>query len=188
MLRIEVYTRADLSRIIEQVTLEPKAGETIADVMRKQCPAYTPERAQASYVSLYADGVKIPQDTWSRYRLDGTKTLRVVIEAGGLEASAIIAIISIVLAVASAVYAIIMANRLGKNLKKDTKQGSSIYDVNAQGNQVNLTNVVPETFGKFKRFPDYLADKHVFYRNNTQFIDMIPVSYTHLTLPTKRIV
>lgn len=173
MLRIEVYTRADLSRIIEQVTLEPKAGETIADVMRKQCPAYTPERAQASYISLYADGVKIPQDTWSRYRLDGTKTLRVVIEAGGLEAGAIIAIISIVLAVASAVYAIIMANRLGKNQQKDTKQGSSIYDVNAQGNQVNLTNVVPETFGKFKRFPDYLADKHVFYRNNTQFIDMI---------------
>lgn len=173
MLRIEVYTRADLSRIIEQATLKPNAGETIADVMRKQCPAFTLERAQASYISLYADGVKIPQDTWSRYRLDKTKTLRVVIEAGGLEASAIIGIVSIVLAVASTVYAIIMANRLGKNLQKDTKQGSSIYDVNAQGNQINLTNVVPETFGKFKRFPDYLADKHVFYRNNTQFIDMI---------------
>lgn len=173
MLRIEVYSRADLSRIIEQVTLDSKQGDTIADVMRKQCPAYTEARAAAAYLSLYADGVKIPQDLWSRYNLDGTRTLRVVIEAGGITAGVVISIISVVMAVASAVYGIIMANRLGKAGPKDTKQGSSIYDVNAQGNQVNLTNVIPENFGKFKHFPDYLADKHVFYRNNKQFVDMI---------------
>ena len=77
-----------------------------------------------------------------------------VLEAGGLEASTIIAIISVVAAVASAVYGIVMMQKLGKTGPKDTKQGSSIYDVNAQGNQINLTNVIPENFGFFKRFPD----------------------------------
>ena len=33
--------------------------------------------------------------------------------------------------------------------------------------------IIPENFGFFKRFPDYLADRHVFYRNSTLFCDMI---------------
>lgn len=173
MLSIEVFTRADLSRVLERATVDKKPGMTIEDALRAQLPAYTPEAAARAYVSLYADGVKIPQDLWAGYLVRDTRQLRIVIEAGGITAGVIIAIISVVLAVASAVYGIIMANRLGKAGPTDTKQGSSIYDVNAQGNQVNLTNVVPENFGHFKRFPDYLADRHVFYRNNTQFVDMI---------------
>ena len=173
MLRIDVYSRADLSRIIERAYIPRRLGQTLEDVMRETCPDYSREAAARAYVSVYADGVKIPQDLWPQYRVTGTRSLRVVLEAGGLGASAIIAIISVVAAVASAVYGIIMANKLGKTGPKDTKQGSSIYDVNAQGNQVNLTNVIPETFGFFKHFPDYLADRHVFYRNNTQFVDLI---------------
>lgn len=173
MLKIEVYGRNDLSYVLERAYVHKKPGMTIEDALREQLPAYTPEAAARAYVSLYADGIKIPQGLWRRVSIQDTGTLRIVIEAGGLEASAIIAIIAVVAAVASAVYGIIMANKLGKAGPTDTKQGSSIYDVNAQGNQVNLTNVVPETFGHFKRFPDYLADRHVFYRNNTQFVDMI---------------
>lgn len=173
MLQIEVYSRADLSRVIERVTIDKKPEMTLADVMRGQCAAYTQEIAKKSYISVYADGVKIPAVVWPYFRVAPTKKIRIVIEAGGITASVVMAIISVVLAVASAVYGIIMANRLGKNTASDTKQGSSIYDVNAQGNQINLTNVIPENFGKFKRFPDYLADKHIFYRNNNQFVDMI---------------
>lgn len=173
MLRIDVYSRADLSRIIERAYIPRRLGQTLEDVMRETCPDYSREAAARAYVSVYADGVKIPQDLWPQYRVTGTRSLRVVLEAGGLEASTIIAIISVVAAVASAVYGIVMMQKLGKTGPKDTKQGSSIYDVNAQGNQVNLTNVIPETFGFFKRFPDYLADRHVFYRNNTQFVDLI---------------
>ncbi len=33
--------------------------------------------------------------------------------------------------------------------------------------------IIPENFGFFKRYPDYLADRQVFYRNNTLFCDMI---------------
>ena len=173
MLQIEVYSRADLSRVIERVTINKQPEMTLADVMRGQCEAYTQEAAKKAYISVYADGVKIPAVVWPYFMIAPTRKLKIVIEAGGITASVVMAIISVVLAVASAVYGIIMANRLGKNTASDTKQGSSIYDVNAQGNQINLTNVIPENFGKFKRFPDYLADKHIFYRNNTQFVDMI---------------
>ncbi len=173
MLQIEVYSRADLSRVIERVTIDKQPEMTLADVMKGQCTAYTQEAAEKAYISVYADGVKIPAVVWPYFRVAPTKRLKIVIEAGGLTSAVVMAIISVVLAVASAVYGIIMSNRLGKNTASDTKQGSSIYDVNAQGNQINLTNVVPETFGHFKRFPDYLADRHIFYRNNVQFVDMI---------------
>lgn len=173
MLIIDVYSRADLSRTLESTLVDHRPGLTLEDVMLETCPDYSREAAARAYVSVYADGVKIPQDLWPHYQVADTHALRVVLEAGGLEASAVIAIISVVLAVASAVYGIIMMQKLGKAGTQDTKQGSSIYDVNAQGNQVNLTNVIPETFGFFKRFPDYLADRHVFYRNNTQFVDLI---------------
>ena len=173
MLEIEVTTRADLSDILERAAVHKLPGMTIADIMRGQCPDYSPEAAARCYLSLYADGVKIPPELWERYQVSGCSRIKIVIEAGGLETSLVIGIISVVLAVASAVYGVIMANRLGKTGPTDTKQGSSIYDVNAQGNQINLTNVVPENFGTFKRFPDYLADRHVFYRNNVQFVDMI---------------
>ena len=170
MLKIEVVSREDLSRIIETKYLD-EHSLTLEDLLIAQCPAYS--RDVVPYLSVYVDGVKFPQKDWSVVRLDKARSLKFVIEAGGLEVGTVMAIISIVLAVGSAVYGIIMANRLSSATQGETKQGSSIYDVNAQGNQVSLTEVIPENFGFFKHFPDYLADKHVFYRNNVMFIDMI---------------
>ena len=170
MLKIEVVSREDLSRIIETKYLDEHSF-TLEDLLMAQCPAYS--RDVVPYLSAYVDGVKFPQKDWDVVRLDTARSLKFVIEAGGLEVGTVMAIISIVLAVGSAVYGIIMANRLSSATQGETKQGSSIYDVNAQGNQVSLTEVIPENFGFFKHFPDYLADKHVFYRNNVQFIDMI---------------
>lgn len=173
MLKIEVYSRADLSKVIECAYIPQREHLTLEDVMLELCPAYSREVAQHAYLSVFADGVKIPVDMWPLFHVKHTRTIRVVIEAGGLEASAIVGIISLVVAVASAIYGIVMMNKLGKANAQETKQGSSIYDVNAQGNQVNLTNVIPENFGFFKRFPDYLADRHVFYRNNHYFVDVL---------------
>ncbi len=170
MLKIEVVSREDLSRIIE-TQYSDSHDCTLEELLQKQCPAYN--REVTAYLSAYVDGVKFPQKDWSVVRLDHARSLKFVIEAGGIEVGTVMAIISIVLAVGSAVYGIIMANRLSSATQGETKQGSSIYDVNAQGNQVSLTEVIPENFGFFKHFPDYLADKHVFYRNNVQFIDMI---------------
>lgn len=173
MTELRVVSREDLSRVIERVHLDLPPDATIADIMLRECPAYTEAAAARAYLTLVKDGVKIPAALWGKCRIGSARQITVIIEAGGLTATAIVAIISVVMAVASAIYSIISMNRLGKAGTAETKQGSSIYDVNAQGNQVNLTNVIPETFGHFKRFPDYLADKHIFYRNNVMFVDMI---------------
>ena len=173
MIEIEVVSRENLSQILERAALELPPETTIADIMRRECPAYSDAIARQSYLTLTMDGVKIPPELWHNCQVGKARRITVILEAGGLETATIIAIISVVAAVASAIYSIISLNKLGKATAGETKQGSSIYDVNAQGNQVNLTNVIPETFGHFKRFPDYLADKHIFYRNNVMFVDMI---------------
>lgn len=169
MLTVEVVSRADLSRVIERRLIDNPP--TLMDLMREECPAFSED--VTPYLSAFVDAVRFPYDTWAHVDIKRAHTVKIVIEAGGLEAGAIVAIISIVMSVASAVYAIISMNRLSAKAQAETKQGSSIYDVNAQGNQVNLNNVIPENFGYFKRYPDYLADRHVFYRNNRQFVDMI---------------
>lgn len=170
MLTVEVVSRADLSRVIERRLIDNPPA-TLMDLMREECPEFSED--VTPYLSAFVDAVKYPYDIWKHANISRAKNVKIVIEAGGLEAGAIVAIISIVMSVASAVYAIISMNRLSAKAQAETKQGSSIYDVNAQGNQVNLNNVIPENFGYFKRYPDYLADRHVFYRNNRQFVDMI---------------
>lgn len=170
MLRIEIVGRADLSRVLESKTIDNPPA-TLLDLIKSECPAYSAEFTP--YLSAYVDGVRFPYSDWDIVKIADAKTVKIVIEAGGIEAGTIMAIISIVMAVGSAIYSILAMNKLSSKTAKDTKQGSSIYDVNAQGNQVNLNNVIPENFGYFKRFPDYLADRHVFYRNNMQFVDMI---------------
>lgn len=170
MLTVEVVSRADLSRVIERRLIDNPPA-TLMDLMREECPAFSED--VTPYLSAFVDAVKYPYDIWKHANISRAKNVKIVIEAGGLEAGAIVAIISIVMSVASAVYAIISMNRMSAKAQAETKQGSSIYDVNAQGNQVNLNNVIPENFGYFKRYPDYLADRHVFYRNNRQFVDMI---------------
>ena len=170
MLTVEVVSRADLSRVIERRLIDNPPA-TLMDLMREECPAFSED--VTPYLSAFVDAVRFPYDMWAHVDIKRAKTVKIVIEAGGLEAGAIVAIISIVMSVASAVYAIISMNRMSAKAQAETKQGSSIYDVNAQGNQVNLNNVIPENFGYFKRYPDYLADRHVFYRNNRQFVDMI---------------
>ena len=170
MLRVEIVSREDLSRVLESHLIDVYDC-SLMELIKRECPSYSPEIDV--YLSAYVDGVRFRYDDWDIVRLDKAKSLKIVIEAGGIGAGVIMGIISIIMAVASAVYGIIMANKMTSATQGDTKQGSSIYDVNAQGNKVKLTQVVPENFGFFKHFPDYLADKHVFYRNNKQFMDVI---------------
>ena len=170
MLVIEVVSRVDLSRVLESRLIDNHSG-TLLDVIKSECSAYNEEFTP--YLSAFVDGVRFQYSDWDIISVKNAKKIKIVIEAGGIEAGTVMAIISIVLAVGTAVYSILAMNKLSSKTAKETKQGSSIYDVNAQGNQVNLNNVVPENFGYFKRYPDYLADKHIFYRNNIQFVDMI---------------
>lgn len=171
MLEIEIVGRADLSRTIERRIVDDH-NCSLKDLIKKECPKFRDDFIP--YLSAFVDGVRFQYSDWSIVDLRRSKSVKIVIEAGGIEVGTVAAIISIVMAVGSAIYAVMSMNKLNaKAQQQETRQGSSIYDVNAQGNQVNLNNTIPENFGYFKRFPDYLADRHVFYRNNVQFVDLI---------------
>ncbi len=170
-MQITVYSRENLTKPLESLKVNSN-NLTIEALLLKQCSSFKLELNE--YISAYADFQKIEQEDWSKFYLANTKELVFVIEPGAsLSGAAIAAIIAAVIAVASTAYSLIMMNKLSSSNTGNTKNGSTIYDVNAQGNKVKLQAVIPENFGYFKKFPDYLCDAHSFYRNNKYFIDLV---------------
>ena len=170
-MHIIIFSRENLTKPIEANVISCEADLTIAGLLARYCPKYSDD--VRPLLSAYADKEFVPYENWNSYKLGETSELMFIIEAGGLETGAIVTIISAVMAVASVVYSLISMHRLGSPSTGNTKTGSTIYDVNAQGNKVKLQQVIPENFGLFKKFPDYLCDRHTFYRNNKYFIDLV---------------
>lgn len=162
-MQVRIYTRQCLIWPIEQINIPDFSG-TVKDLLAREVRDFAPDKLS---VSIYIDGRKADYDT----QLAGVNELKIVIEPQGVEAA--FAIVAAIVAVASVAYSLYMMNRLKADNPAKTSDTSTIYDVNAQGNKVRLQQVVPENFGLIKHFPDYLADKHTFYRRNKKYIDMI---------------
>lgn len=166
-IEIEVVSRDNLSFVIERDYLACSAC-TIDEALSAVADNYSYE--QEALISIMCDGVVVPKKYWKDTTLERTRKLKIILEAGsGFE---IAAVISLVLAVASAVYSLYMMNKIKTNSNTQAK-GNSIYDVNAQGNKVNLQQVIPENFGYMKKFPDYIADIHAYYSNNKRVQDIL---------------
>lgn len=162
-MQVRIYTRQCLIWPIEQITIPDFSG-TVKDLLAREVRDFAPDKLS---VSIYIDGKKASWDT----PLFDVEELKIIIEPQGVEAA--FAIVAAIVAVASVAYSLYMMNRLKADNPAKTSDTSTIYDVNAQGNKVKLQQVVPENFGLIKHFPDYLADKHTFYRRNKKYIDMI---------------
>lgn len=162
-MQVRIYTRQCLIWPIEQISIPDFSGN-VKDLLAREVRDFAPDKLS---VSIYIDGRKASWDT----RLSGVEELKIIIEPQGVEAA--FAIVAAIVAVASVAYSLYMMNRLKADNPAKTSDTSTIYDVNAQGNKVRLQQVVPENFGLIKHFPDYLADKHTFYRRNKKYIDMI---------------
>lgn len=162
-MQVRIYTRQCLIWPIEQINIPDFSG-TVKDLLAREVRDFAPDKLS---VSIYTDGRKASWDTV----LSGVEELKIIIEPQGVEAA--FAIVAAIVAVASVAYSLYMMNRLKADNPAKTSDTSTIYDVNAQGNKVRLQQVVPENFGLIKHFPDYLADKHTFYRRNKKYIDMI---------------
>lgn len=166
-LDIEVVSRDNLGFVIERDYL-PYNACTIDEALSAVADNYSYEKEVL--ISIMCDGVVVPKKYWNNTTLERTRKLKIILEAGsGFE---IAAVISLVLAVASAVYSLYMMNKIKTNSNTQAK-GNSIYDVNAQGNKVNLQQVIPENFGYMKKFPDYIADIHAYYSNNKRVQDIL---------------
>ena len=162
-MQVRIYTRQCLIWPIEQISIPDFSG-TVKDLLAREVRDFAPDKLS---VSIYTDGRKASWDT----PLFDVEELKIIIEPQGVEAA--FAIVAAIVAVASVAYSLYMMNRLKADNPAKTSDTSTIYDVNAQGNKVRLQQVVPENFGLIKHFPDYLADKHTFYRRNKKYIDMI---------------
>ena len=162
-MQVRIYTRQCLIWPIEQINIPDFSG-TVKDLLAREVRDFAPDKLSAS---IYTDGRKASWDT----PLFDVEELKIIIEPRGVEAA--FAIVAAIVAVASVAYSLYMMNRLKADNPAKTSDTSTIYDVNAQGNKVRLQQVVPENFGLIKHFPDYLADKHTFYRRNKKYIDMI---------------
>lgn len=162
-MQVRIYTRQCLIWPIEQINIPDFSG-TVKDLLAREVRDFAPDKLS---VSIYTDGKKASWDT----PLFDVEELKIIIEPQGVEAA--FAIVAAIVAVASVAYSLYMMNRLKADNPAKTSDTSTIYDVNAQGNKVKLQQVVPENFGLIKHFPDYLADKHTFYRRNKKYIDMI---------------
>lgn len=162
-MQVRIYTRQCLIWPIEQINIPDFFG-TVKDLLAREVRDFAPDKLS---VSIYIDGKKASWDT----PLFDVEELKIIIEPQGVEAA--FAIVAAIVAVASVAYSLYMMNRLKADNPAKTSDTSTIYDVNAQGNKVRLQQVVPENFGLIKHFPDYLADKHTFYRRNKKYIDMI---------------
>lgn len=162
-MQVRIYTRQCLIWPIEQISIPDFSG-TVKDLLTQEVRDFAPDKLS---VSIYTDGRKASWDT----PLFDVEELKIIVEPQGVEAA--FAIVAAIVAVASVAYSLYMMNRLKADNPAKTSDTSTIYDVNAQGNKVRLQQVVPENFGLIKHFPDYLADKHTFYRRNKKYIDMI---------------
>lgn len=162
-MQVRIYTRQCLIWPIEQIDIPDFSG-TVKDLLAREVRDFAPDKLS---VSIYIDGKKASWDT----PLFDAEELKIIIEPQGVETA--FAIVAAIVAVASVAYSLYMMNRLKADNPAKTSDTSTIYDVNAQGNKVRLQQVVPENFGLIKHFPDYLADKHTFYRRNKKYIDMI---------------
>lgn len=165
MMLCEVVLCTDLSKVIETGRYEIK-NMTISEFLAAEIKNYKPEKM--NFFSVILDGVKIPSDLWRSVNLKNVKSMKIVLEAEGDPFTWV----AIIVTIAAAVYSAYLMHKLSATTGTDTQTGSSIYDVNAQGNKVKLNQVIPEHFGLIKRFPDYIADTHRFYRNNQRVLDL----------------
>lgn len=165
MMYCEVVLVSDLSRPIEQNNYEI-LDMTLEEFLYSEIKNFDP--AKTDFLSVLVDGVKIRKDCWNYYNLKRAKSIKLILEPQGDPFSWVM----IIVAIAAAAYSAYLAHKLSAKTGGSTKTGNSIYDVNAQGNSVKLNEVIPEQFGMIKRFPDYIADTHKFYKNNKRILDL----------------
>jgi hypothetical protein len=143
------------------------AGITLLDYLHENVSAYR-ERPVPLF-SVLRNGDPLAFEQWGAVVLESGDLVECIIEPKDP-----VTAVMVVIAVASAAYSIHLANQpLPDTYNATTPRGSSIYDVNAQGNRPRLMGIVPVMFGRHKMYPDYLNPPKVFYENSEQVVQMM---------------
>lgn len=144
--------------------IECAAGITLHDYLIASVPSYH-ERPVPLFSALL-NGEILPFKEWKTTVFASGDLVECMIEPKGVET-----VVMVVIAVASAAYAIHMANQpLPDTYNNTSPNGSSIYDVNAQGNRSKLMGTVPVLFGRHPIYPDYLNPPRTIYKDNKKIL------------------
>lgn len=138
-------------------------GQTLSSWLQENVPAY--DDREEPLFSVNINGEHVLPSEWAIYKFKQGDDIKLVVEAKDpiTIAYAVIAVI----AIGVAVYA---ANQIPDNYNSTTPDGSSIYDINTQGNKPRLMGVIPEGAGRHLIFPDYLTMPRREYINNEQWL------------------
>lgn len=146
---IEVY-QAEFRSLGEKYEIE--SSMTIHEFAVSQAPNYenTPEHRANAYVN----GALIDSAEWKKYRISPADNVEFVLKPKDGGAFLIGAVVAAVVATAAA---ILLRPSIPSIGGRNSSQGSSIYEVNAQGNRPKLGDVIPEQAGRHKKYPDVLT-------------------------------
>lgn len=129
------------------------AGQSFRDYLRANVTNYAPDLDDAGLFSVSLNGRVLLPKGWD-IPLGPDDVLDVVIEPKGT-----VAVVTTIIAVITAVASIRAMNNLNipDTYNSTTPDSSSIYSVNAQGNQPKLMGVAPVLLGRHKLYPDNLC-------------------------------
>ena len=153
-MRVKIYNCIDLNNPLRDFEVE-QTNLTVLELLEHSLQRLNLQNLKDN-VTVYSDGQEVPSEIWAVFKLSKTKCLKFVIKPQDF-----FSIAMIIIALAVAVYTMVMLKKL------------KIYDPNAQGNKAKLEDPIPEQFGLVKAFPDYISDKHYFYKDNVRYLSML---------------
>ncbi|EMI7303348.1 host specificity factor TipJ family phage tail protein [Vibrio parahaemolyticus] len=164
-----------LDRTLFEVDTFP-AGQSLTDILQDQIPNF---RVMATPpIEVLRNGRPFVPAQWDQV-LAANDALDITVRPRDP--------VSMVIAVVAAVVAgVVVANSMAvpDSYNQTTPDGSPIYDVNAQGNQVRMMGVVPELFGTHGTFPCLVNPAHRYYYNDDEYLllmTMVSRGYLSLT-------
>ncbi|EJS0370527.1 hypothetical protein NXE13_001826 [Vibrio alginolyticus] len=160
--------------IFELDTFEP--GQSLNDILQSEIPNF---RVMATPpIEVDRNGHRFLPNQWDEQLKEGDE-LDITVRPRDP--------VSLAYAIVAAVVAgVVVATQMAPqdNYSKTTPDGSPIYDVNAQGNQVRMMGVVPELFGTHGTFPCLINPPHRYYYDDSEYLllmTMVSRGYLSLT-------
>ena len=179
------------------------SGITVGEWLAANVPDYSPE-LPAQPITVAVGGVTLAPEAWAdAHIIEGTCVeIRVLPRRSAVRSigrgisravrsivSAVSSVVSAVVNAVSSLFSWLSPSIPGQQSSSAGRQGSSIYDPNAQANAPKLGAPIPEIAGQHKVFPDYLSQPRKYFVNTTtQAVDMLLcIGKGHFSVPDAQI-
>lgn len=160
-MRIEVYPSLLPGQPLET---HQHAG-TLGEWLRANVKGYASGEQQP--IAALVDGHMVPPAEWGALRADVVE-LRVLPQGGSLGN-----LLNIIFPFLGFQINAIMGALIPNMPKAGSRESQQIAAAEARANQVKINGIIPEGFGLWRRYPDYLVSPHRYYVNRTeQWLDL----------------